>query len=257
MLNDFEIVFHDLRKYDKIDLLFMGDKHIGSLEFDETLFLQQIEEVRKNKNARLIICGDLLDTGIVGSKTSVYEQAMTPHEQKIYLFEALKPIAGKIVAMVPGNHEARISKSCGINTLYDVAAMLDITEVYRENFAVVKLHVGVRDRDKTKSNCYIGVVSHGSSNAKHQKWTTSFDGADFFISGHTHTPSYTPRGKLKIDPYNNKVRHVGYKEIVVDSGLSYGGYAIKAEYMPTAVHERQLLVLSGKEKKMRFIAEEY
>ena len=54
-----------------------------------------------------------------------------------------------------------------------------------------------------------------------------YDGIDFAISGHTHTPEYTPRGKIRIDVHNETVKKVGYKEIVVDSSLNSGGYAFK------------------------------
>lgn len=45
-------------------------------------------------------------------------------------------------------------------------------------------------------------------------------------------------GKIVIDPYNEVVIQKGFRHIVVDSGLNYGGYGIK-ETIPAVATTRK------------------
>ena len=71
-----------------------------------------------------------------------------------------------------------------------------------------------------------------------------FDNADFSISAHTHSPEYSPQGRIRIDRQHGTASHVPYKEIVVDAHLKPGGYGMKREYEIPAPPELQYLELS-------------
>lgn len=240
MENDLKLITHKLStELEFVNLYGIGDIHIGSREFDENVLKRKMEIIRNDPNGYFVICGDCMDFGIPNAKTNVMEQTMQPFEQKEYLFEILKPYIHKCLAIVPGNHERRAVKSVGFNPLYDVACRWKVEDIYRENLALIKLCFGISHADRM--NCYGIGVSHGSSANKHHKFAMGFDGVDAFISGHTHTPSYTNRGKIRVDLLRGSAKKIAYKELVVDSGLRSGGYALANEYEISPPAELQYL----------------
>ena len=251
MQSDFTMIVKEFPKgTDKVVIHPWGDWHIGSSQTDIKRLREKVNQVANDKDAYVIICGDMLDMGIVNSKTNIYEEKLMPQDQKELLYNMLLPIKDKILAVVPGNHEDRMVKRVGVNPLYDVCCRLKIEDVYRENIAFLKITILNRGHNE-RFYKYIGVVTHGSSMNKHQKFTQSIDGADFFISGHTHTPSFHTRSKLRIPPVSDTVYQVSYREIVVNSELEYSGYGAKKEYIPNA-QENQTLELDGHKHRMTY-----
>lgn len=240
MKHDLEMIIHELpRDLDCVRVYGIGDIHIGSKEFDENVLKRKMEIIRNDPNAYFVICGDCMDFGIPNAKTNVMEQTMQPMEQKEFLFDILKPYIHKCLAIVPGNHERRAVRSVGFNPLYDVACRWCKEDIYRENLALIKLGFG-RVHGSQRNWYGIG-VSHGSTANKHHKYAMGFDGLDAFISGHTHSPSYTARGKIKVNLLRGVATKVGYKELVVDAGLESGGYALANEYEISPPAELQFL----------------
>ena len=171
---------------------------------------------------------------------------MQPQEQQRYIYELFYPVKDKIVACTPGNHEERITKSIGTCPLYDLCVLWGISDAYRENLAIVKFMFGSPKGNHRQQNIFIGIVTHGSTRAKHKKFIAGFDGADFCVAGHTHTPEYSPHGKIVIDRGHATARHVPYEEIVVDANLTPGGYGIKKEYEIPPPPKLQYLELTTK-----------
>ncbi len=240
------------------NVYFIGDKHVGSQQARCDLFRLLVKTIKDDPYGVALICGDLLDFGIAGSKTVPYCQRLTPQEQKDEVTAILEPIADKIGAIVPGNHENRGFKTVGINPLYDVACRLRIEDRYRENAAAVKISVGsLGTGGKPRQVVYAGVVSHGSSDAKHQRFTDSWDNVDFFVSGHTHRPGYKSKGRRVIDLIHERVVRTGYKDIVVDPAMDDGGYGLRDEYQAIPAPEMQTLTLYGGRKHMKFTSEDY
>lgn len=255
LLDDLKIIVHKFpRDIEKINIYPFGDIHVGSRQFNEKLIQHKINRVLDDPFGYVVYCGDLADMGIKTAKTNTYEQTMMPHEQKEYIADIFKPLVSRTLAGVPGNHCKRNAIAVGINPMYDIFCRWGIEDLYRENAAIIKINLGEKKNKKQASYC--GVITHGTSVNKHHKFCMSFDGADFFISGHTHTPGYNPRGKARIDLHNETINRVGYKEIVVDSTLDYGGYAIDHEYEINAPSELQILTLYGDYKHMDFASKE-
>lgn len=242
MKNDLEIITRVFPKsQDVLRVYAIGDVHVGSPEFDEQTIKKKIDIIRKDTYGVVCLCGDLGDYGLKNSKTNVYEATMQPKEQQEYIYELFLPIKDKIVAAVAGNHEDRVTREIGLCPLYDLCVLWGIPEVYRENVAITKYVFG-----NYKSNqqiVFVGLTTHGSSRNKHKKFIAGFDGVDFAISGHTHTPEYSPHGRIRVDRISGSIRHVPYKEIVVDANVSVGGYALKHEYEIKPPPELQYLEL--------------
>lgn len=224
-----------------INVYALGDIHVGSEQFDERAIKKKIDIIAADSHGLVCLCGDLGDYGLKNSKTNVYKATMSPQEQQEYIFRLFKPIVNQIVAAVPGNHEERITKEVGTCPLYDLCIRWGISDVYRETMAINKYRIGTHS---SKAVSFYGLTTHGSTRNKHKKFISGFDGIDFAISGHTHTPEYSPHGKLRINRGADVVTHVPYKEIVVDGNLSLGGYSTKKEYEIAPPPELQYIELS-------------
>ena len=249
MLDDFILINHKFDKNTKLNIYPLGDVHIGSKECDLELLKQWIEMVKNDPNGYVVIVGDMMNMGLKNSKSNVYEEKLSPMEQKELCYELLNPIAQKILAGCSGNHEYRSVRETGTNPLYDVFCRLRIEDRYRENACFLKLTVGKNGRNP---NTYGVVLTHGSSKNKDLTWTYAIDGCDCFISGHTHLGTHQPCGKIRMDLTHNKVKTVGYQHIVVIPFQSYGGYAIRGKYIPNHLEQFQCITFDGTTKKVGY-----
>lgn len=245
MRNDLEIITKEFpHKQNVLRVYAIGDVHVGSEQFDEDALKKKLKHIREDPCGVLCLCGDLGDYGLKNSKTNVYKETMPPQEQQKYLRKLFEPVKDKIIAAVPGNHEERITKEVGTCPLYDLCVLWGVPEAYRENLAILKLMFGNRHGSR-QQQMFIGVVTHGSNRTRNKRFISGFDGIDFAISGHTHTPEYVPHGKIRIDRIHGTADHVPYKELVVDANLTLGGYGIKKEYEILPPPELQYFELSA------------
>ena len=246
MMNDLDIITKEYPSdMTTLNVYALGDVHVGSEQFDERVIREKIRIIQEDPAGVVSICGDLGDYGLKNSKTNVYRATMPPSEQKDYILELFAPIADKMIAIVPGNHEERITKEIGTCPMYDLAVLWGVPEVYRENVAITRLIFGHLESKRTKKNSFVLITTHGSSRNRHRHFIAGFDGIDAAISGHVHTQSYTPHGKIRVDRKNGTASHVAYKEIVVDANLQPGGYGLKKEYEIAAPPELQYLELTS------------
>lgn len=249
MFDDFKLIDVKYDDLQQLNLYPLGDVHIGSKECDIELFKSWVEMVKNDPNGAVVIIGDMMNMGLRNSKSNVYEELLSPMEQKELCYELLKPIANKIIGGCSGNHEYRSVKEVGMNPLYDIFCRLRIEDKYRENACFIKLTVGKQGKNP---NVYGVVLTHGSSKAKDEKWTYSVDGCDCFISGHTHLGTHQPLGKIKMDLTHNKVKPIGYQHIVVTPFQKYGGYAIRGKYLPNNIGQFQCITFNGTTKRVGY-----
>ena len=249
MLDDFVLIQSKFEELEYLNIYPLGDVHIGSKECDIELFKKWVEMVKNDPNGVAVIVGDMMNMGLKNSKSNIYEELLSPMEQKEVCYELLLPIADKIVAGCPGNHEYRSVREVGTNPMYDVFCRLRIEDRYRENVCFLKLTVGKQGKNP---NTYGVVLTHGSSKNKDEKWTYSVDGCDCFINGHTHEANHKPMGKIRMDLTHNKVKTVGYHNIVVVPFQRYGGYAIRGKYMPNHLGQFQCVTFDGTSKRVGY-----
>ena len=249
MLSDFTLIKHKFEEAPYINIYPLGDVHIGSKECDIELLKKWVEMVEQDPYGKAVIIGDMMNMGLKTSKSNVYEEVLSPMEQKEMCYEILKPIADKILAGCSGNHEYRAVKEVGMNPLYDVFCRLRIEDRYRENVCFLKLTVGKCGRNP---NTYGIVLTHGKSKGKDLEWTYSVDGSDVFISGHTHLGTHQPCGKIRMDLTHETVKTVGYQHIVVLPFQQYGGYAVRNKYIPNHLGQFQRITFDGSAKQVGY-----
>ena len=243
MNNDLDVIVKTFPlDQDVLRVYAIGDVHVGSPDYDEKSVRKKLQIIEEDPAGVLCVCGDLGNFGLRSSASNVYQETMSPKAQIEHIYRLFDPIRDKIVAVVPGNHEERITKEVGTCPLYDLCVRWGIQDVYRENVAILKLAFGAHHGKQ--QNTFIGLVTHGASRARHKKFIACFDGIDFAVSGHTHTPEYSPHGKIRVNNLRASALHVPYKEIVVDANMVPGGYGLKKEYEILPPPELQYLELS-------------
>lgn len=254
MKSEFELIVKQFPRTTKhVHLYFIGDLHIGAKECDMNIALTWREQVLADPVGYVCILGDMINNGIKSSKTNCYEEVLRPREQKEELYKFLKPLAAanRIISWNIGNHEYRSVKEVDSDPSYETACRLGLEDIYRQNGCFIKISLGAAKRDRQYS--YNIATVHGASVNKHNKFCYAIEGADLIVSGHTHTKMIDSYSKIKFDPYNKRM--VGYttKRIVIDSMLSYGGYALRGEYTPQRYTGIMYVELSGTEKSVRIV----
>lgn len=253
MRGDLELIvkqYPNTKAWSTVRLYALGDIHVGAENFNEQAIKKKIDIIAHDPQGLVSVCGDLGDFGLKNSKTNVYHATMQPRQQIEYIYNLFLPIKDKIVSVVPGNHEERITREVGTCPLYDLCVRWGIEDVYRENVAILKLLFGSVKGGK-QQKCFIIVTTHGSTRNKNRRYIGCYDNADVFISGHIHEPSYNMMGRIRIDPITETARHVPCKSIIVDANLAPGGYGLKKEYEIPAPPELQYLELTTKRESNR------
>ena len=260
-LPDFEMIQHKfLGGYD-ITIIPISEVHVGSPECMEQEFISFIDTVAKTPNVYLILGGDLIDNGTRSSVSDIFKATMSPSQQKKEMASILTPVKDRVLCFVPGNHERRSGKDADDDPVYDIAAKLDLENLYRENIAFIKIQMG-KERGEVGAkgnNCptYVIGITHGAGGGiytgaavnRNERFGYVIDGLDALIVGHTHKPFITQPGKIKIDPYNNKVSIKPFKVISSTSWLKWGGYAASKMLQPTTLC-LHTLTLKGDHKEI-------
>ena len=261
MLPDFEMIQHSFLGGHDITIIPISDVHLGSPECMEKEFIQFVEKIAKEDNTYITIGGDLLDNCTRSSIGNPFSAVLSPSAQKREMAKILEPIKDKILCFVPGNHERRSGKDADDDPIYDIAAILGLEHLYREDVAFMKIMLG-KTRSKNDQSryrpTYMVVVTHGSGGGiltggavnRNERFGYVIDGMDVLITGHVHKPYTTQPGKLFIDPQNNKVTIKPFKVVSATSWLSYGGYAAQKMLLPST-HCLQSITLSGYGKDIK------
>ena len=260
--SDFDMITKHVETAGQVKVYAVGDLHAGAIQSNLKSWERFNQIILDDPKAYVIFLGDLMNNATKSSVSNMYEDIMRPRDQKIYLKEHLMDLAkaDRILAILPGNHENRSLKDADDSPLYDVAAKLDLEDIYRDNLAIIKLNVGT-----TRLNTYMILATHGSGGGKltgstvnnYERFAINWEGIDIFYFGHSHKPFITKPNKITIDPVHN---YVSQHDTIVTTGaswLAYGGYPVRNLMGP--VHQADpdqpmVALFSGKQrdKRIRF-----
>lgn len=163
----------------------MSDLHIGHRNFDRELFEAHREAALKAR-ARVIFMGDALEAVTTGSKVAnlggQYEQTMSVGEQEDAFIDYMAGL--RVLALIPGNHERRVTRVTGTCPLRNVARAIAAQQHYpcehRNHGTFVDIRLG-RQR-------YLMVAHHGEGGPTtfFRYLMRDYPGADVYCGGHTH-----------------------------------------------------------------------
>lgn len=257
-MRDFDMIIRHFPERNDLHLHFIADVHLGAREHMEREWSNFCDGILEDPNAYIIIGGDLINNATRNSVSNIFDETMRPREQKRVMAEMLKPLAGRILCAVPGNHEGRSGKDADDDPMYDIMCKLDLEDLWRENIAFLKIQIGNLEQCGTQNPTYNLVACHGSGGGiytgasvnRNERFGYVLDGADALLVGHSHKPFVTQPGKIFIDGHNNKVSIKPFKVVTATSWLEYGGYAAKKMLLPSS-HAPQIITLCGKQKSIK------
>lgn len=262
MRDDFDLLIYEFPENNDIKIYPISDLHIGAKECMLETWKSFVRQLKKEQNSYITIQGDMMSNGIKSSVTNIYEETMTPMEQKKWLADQLSDIKDKILCVVPGNHENRSKKEVDDHPLYDVCCKLDIEDRYRENAAFIVVRIGDKDGAGTRNPTYTMCVIHGSGGGiytgasvnRNERFGTVIDNLDILIVGHAHKVVLTKPEKIVIDIQNKKVSYKPFNLVQATAWMKYGGYALQKQMLPGS-HALQEIILRGNRKSVRVAME--
>jgi len=220
---------------DKLEIIGLGDLHIGDHNCDYKLLQKQIDYINDTPNCYVIGMGDYLNNALKMSKTDVYS-AVAPQKEFMLAVEILGSIKkSKWIAMTTGNHEHRTYKEAGIDLNRFLAYEIGIEDIYHPTISIVHLKL-----NKTAYYIHIhhgagGGSTKGGSANKLVKLGNIIPNTDLVMMGHTHQQIFTTEGRYILDKKHDKViKHCQY---LVNTGSCLGyqdGYAEAMALQPTA-----------------------
>ena len=217
---------------DKLELILMGDMHIGSKFYDEDMHKEMIDYCIKKKT-QVILMGDQIECATRDSVgAGVYEQNEIIDKQLEHFKFLMQPLAkaGLILGMHAGNHEMRLYQSSGLDITKFMAKQLDI-----KYFSWGKLHYLIVGKQG-----YRLYTTHGASGTR-LAWTkiksvldlSNLADAEIYAMGHLHQLSHHIRNFYAPDLRNKKVVEEQKHFLLTGSYLNHwGSYAHMKSYEP-------------------------
>lgn len=257
----FKLIEHVIDSDNDIQIIPLGDVHIGSSEFNAKAFKDCVNYILNTKDTYTILIGDLCDTALKNSKSDIYKSSMSIMEQQQLAVKLLKPLAnaGKILGMTSGNHENRISREVGLDAMHMIAEALGIEDRYSPEIGFLKIKLNPNKKSHLNRPTYTLVYTHGVGGGttysflnRNTNFGMCLDGADVLITGHTHKPAVIAPSKIRIDTVHNGISVQPFYCITTKSWLEYGGYAAEKMLLPSS-DKGQVLILDGKEKNIKVV----
>jgi len=246
------IIENDFSDYDEIFVINLGDVHIGNPFFCKSLFEQTLEFIKSYPNIFVILSGDLLENITKHSVGNMFEQVISPMEQKYKIIEYLTPIKDRIIGITTGNHESRKSNiDSDTDLTLDIAQALDIP--YNPYAIINFLSVGSDIKKKNRPVYYSIHTTHGSGSGSTitsslnvaLKPTKKISGINIFFNGHNHLKLVVEMHDRVFYSQSKTVRELDYYVVSTGSYIEYGGYAAKLN-LPSKALGSIGVILSGK-----------
>lgn len=232
---------------ENIEIIPIGDVHIGEELTDERMFKDTIKYILEKPNRFVILNGDLMDMALTMSVSDTYGASLQPEEQVKHVARLLKPLVeqNRILAMGTGNHEDRVYKHTGIDASRYLAYVLGIEERYSSNSFIVHIRVGksyTSRETNLKKQCYSIFVQHGSGGGRKNggKLNRLNDSdqivanCDIYIMGHVHVPIANVMTTFLMDNANGSMHRHNKYYILNNAWQDFGGYGLKFGFSPSA-----------------------
>lgn len=229
-----------LQSNEQINIIPIGDLHIGSQQFNQEFYQHLLETIKKQKNRRIYLMGDLLESASKHVGNSSYNTNMSLDEQKEYLLKTLLPYKDDIIGYCIGNHEARLIKDYDYNIVKDISRELECKwynqniDSFRINEHTIDIFTRHGKGASGKRHLAMGKLERGTQHIQ----------ADIYLEGHNHRCMNW--NNLYIDKEGLHRKYYGY----TGSFLNYNGYA-DSMYLPIEPPAYQTISIN-KNRKIKF-----
>lgn len=244
--------------FKEIHIMPVADYHWADPNSDHDKIRADLDYIRDHDDVFCVLNGDLMDCAIASSIGDTYGASVNPMEELRVCVELFKPIAHKILCVVPGNHENRHYRTNGLDLTELMCRQLGIEDRYSPTTALLFIRFGALDSHQHgRKACYTMYVSHGNGGGRKEggkiqrlvDLSTIVD-ADIYLCGHTHLPALLKDSFARPNMGNSSV-NLGTRLFVNTSAkLNYGGYGEVGGFKP-ACTDTPIIHLSGTHKEMR------
>jgi len=207
-------------KYNTAELVFIGDWHIGTVDFDIDEAIKVLNYVKQTPNAVLLCLGDMMNTAILNSVSNSFEDIAYPKEQWNVFVSLLTQVKEKTAVIHTGNHERRVNKNTGIDPVEQAAKAMGIEEAYAPYFANTNLVLKYGQNGKF---AFPIVTHHGDSGSPENNASVNQDSLVNAI-GHTHQFQTYVKTKAIIDKDGNRSYKDELELVIPASGGGEYGY---------------------------------
>jgi hypothetical protein len=231
-------------KGDRVQIMPIGDSHVGAPTCDLDLFVKTLKDCLDRK-IYVLGMGDIMECGLRNSVgDSVYQQTMNPHDQLEALVYFFKPLAeaGLLLGMHIGNHESRIAKETS----------LDIMELACTMLRVPYLGYATMHNWKVGRETYTAYSCHGSSGARlpYSKIKAALDlfryvQTEIALMGHLHSLNHMTATYF-VSNKKGEVVEMQRHAIITGSFLQYRGSYAEMKNLPPERNGTALISLYGK-----------
>jgi predicted phosphodiesterase len=240
-----------------LELHTFADEHIGDDCCDLARLKARIEYVASTPNAYCILNGDILDYASRSSIGDIETREFNIMGQLEKAVELFTPIAGKIICVTNGNHEARGYRKEGFDMSKMIAMQLGIADKYAPAAAAIFLRFGKQSlKREGRPQLYTIYVLHGSGGGRKEGAKAirladmaSIMDADIYIHSHTHLPMVMKQGFFRTDLQHSTVANVTKLFVNTAANLNYGGYGEAAEFKPAST-DTPVIYMRGSKKEM-------
>ncbi len=232
------------------NLFLWSDQHFGANECNYELAGHIVSEIKNDKNAVVVLGGDLTEAIPRGYKISERGQRDNPDDQIVETSTRLKPIRDKIKLIFKGNHNL-LSRGESTDTDYIIASNLNVP--YKTVPTVIQF---VTSRGTVRA-----AGGHGSSGAKNgdielETLKKIFPGCQIYFLGHNHQLYAKQSGSLV---YDSEGKEHWEESWIVRTGncLNYAEYARYSLYAPQRSGCIKFEIRSGKIHRAVEITDQY
>jgi len=204
------------------EVVFLGDSHFGSPQFDRERFLSMLNYCLKHR-IYVFLMGDMIELATRHSVGGgVYEQEFNGQSQHEQMVEWLKPLAKKklILGLHQGNHEERVYKESGVNISKAMSRELGIP--YLGDACWNTFRVGKQVYSIYSLHGRTGSKFDGTALLALERLAAPFH-ADLVAMGHAH--KCISSSVLMQVVKNHRVLEHKKHLLITGSYLKYGGYA--------------------------------
>ena len=255
-------VIDGVGKGDKINLVLMGDFHVGNIGCDEAKIKEHVEYIRRTPNTFWVDMGDKAefitasdkrwDSGSVAEWMEVKGINDLPYLQAKRYVSLVKPIASKCLGLIEGNHEYTIYKHYHQNIQERICVELGVPNL--GFLCVVGLSFRQKGRHTSNSALVRICLTHGAGGSRYIggklnrliAMGNDFEGVSVFAMGHMHDKITYKKKKMFIN-HDNQISSKTISFCAVpsffhtynDGSTSYGERAL---YSPTSIGATKITI---------------
>lgn len=243
----------------EVEIIPVADYHWADPNSDHARILEDIKYIAEHDNVYCVLNGDLMDCAIASSIGDTYSSTLSPMDELRVCVEMFKPIARKILCVVPGNHEMRHYRTNGVDMTMLMCQQLGIEKRYSPTTALLFIRFG-ENRDGQNHNrpvAYTMYVSHGAGGGRKEGGKiqrlvdlSNIIDVDIYICGHTHLPAILKEGFARPCMANSSITYGTKLFVNTSAKLNYGGYGDAGGFKPPCT-DSPIIVLNGTRKEMR------